>query len=151
MAEPAIALDDLPPARRGAIAELLADAVATERELAALYSAFETRATLAPLKATLAELARAKAAHVASLEPLARSFGPDVLPDAARPIRVDAGAAGRDEAFARAFQGERALEVTYRELSAVLLDHPLEPRVAGLAAEAARHRAVLRELYLRYS
>lgn len=151
MAESAALPDDLPPARRVAIAELVTEALATERRLAALYAAFAACATLAPLKATLSDLARVKVQHVAALEPLRRSLDLESLPDAAPPVRVDAGATGRAEAFAQAFQGERALEVTYRELAAVLGDHPLQPRIAGLAAAAGRHRAILRELYLRYS
>lgn len=153
MAQPVLSLDDLPLPRRVAIAELLGEALAAARRLAALYAAFEASAELAGLRRGLGELARAKAADVAALESLARTLGLDAEASASSGLpHVEAGAVGRAQAFTRAFEAERALDGAYREMLPLLIPgHPLDVRVAGLAAEAARHRGRLRDLYLGYS
>lgn len=153
MPDPAFNLDALPVSRRVAIAQLLRETLATERELASLYADFEARSRLEPLKAGLAELARGKAAHVAALEPLVRAL--DSLPTSdrteGRQDRDGLGDVGRGALFSRAFEHERALEVSFRELAALVGERAYLPQLAELAKDAARHQRLLRELYLRYS
>lgn len=141
-----LALEDLPLPRRVAIARALTDALDTERELAALYAAFAARTPLAALGAALTELAQAKVARVALLEGLIGASGstPRAPLD---PSRV----AERADFFARAFQAERALEVGYRELGALLAESMNPPGLRELVADAARHRELIRQLYVRYS
>ncbi len=150
MAQPALTLDDLPLPRRVAIAELVGAALSITGELALLYAALAARGELAALDAGLGELAWAKGAEAAALESLARDLGCDAAQAAPAP-RLETGAAGRGQVFTRAFERERTLEITYRELVALLAGHPLEGRLARLAAETAGHRARLRDLYWRYS
>ena len=57
----------------------------------------------------------------------------------------------RPDLFARAFEGESTLDAAFREIGALLGDPARCPALPPLAAESARHRARLRELYLRYS
>ena len=56
-----------------------------------------------------------------------------------------------DLLFARAFEAESTLDAAFREIGALLGDPARCPGLPPLAAESARHRARLRELYLRYS
>lgn len=151
MTDPTVDLEALSFARRVAVAQLVRDWLATARDLAALYAGFEARSTVAPLRAGLAELARAKAAHVAALEPLARAL--DALVPSDRPGGPGDRSAPppRGSEFARAFEGERALEVDCRELAGLLGTSARLPLLPRLAAESAEHRAWLRRLYLRYS
>jgi len=153
MADLGGSLETLPVSRRVAVAEVVQEMLANERELAALYADFAARNPLPPLSAALAELAQAKLAHVAALEPLARALDSVLTSGPTRGVRSTNAAAAdwRGAEFSRAFRGERALEVAYRELAALLGDPGLFPSLPRLAAEAARHRARLRELYLRYS
>lgn len=154
MADPAATVDDLPAPRRVAIATLFGEILGTERELAALYGGFAPRAQIAYLRAALEELAEAKRARVAALEAMASTLAVDgrgapAVPESrgARP----APAERRSEVFTRAFEGERALEAAYRELVALLGDPARCPGLVELAVGSARHRALLRDLYLRYS
>ncbi|MBI3456008.1 MAG: hypothetical protein HY002_09520 [Candidatus Rokubacteria bacterium] len=153
MAQPGVALDDLSRPRRVATAELLTEILATERDLADLYARFAEATELPALRAALSDLARAKRERVARLEPLLRALGGDSVAVAppAGPRPCGAGVEGRGHAFARAFRGERALEVLYREIAALLAAGGLPPGLPELIAGAAQHRALLRELYLSYS
>lgn len=152
-AEPAPTLADLPLPRRIAAAALFQDVLRTERELARLYGGFARRTEIPYLRAAFEELAEAKRRRVGAVERL----GPSLAPDAGTPTlsapagTLETAVEKRADVFARAFEGERALEVAYRELAALLGDPTRCPGLAGLAAGAARQRAVLRELYLRYS
>ncbi len=137
-------------ARRVAIAQLVAEALVTERELAGRYAAFAARSTLEPLKAPLVELARAKEEHVATLESGARALGPLPGLEGVVPEPEATGGDGHGAEFRRVFRGERRLDVVYRELAGLLGDTPLLP-LARLTAEAARDRSRLRGLYLKYS
>ncbi len=99
------------------------------------------------LREALERLARAKRAQAADLFPVARgpaegSRASASPPAAARPWGVVLG---------EAFQDERDLERTGREL-AVLAEAPaLKALAARLAGGAARDGEVVRGLYLRYS
>lgn len=154
MADPAATVDDLPAPRRVAIATLFDEILGTERELAALYGGFAPRAQIAHLGAALEELAEAKRARVAALEAMASTLvadGRGAPPVSASRGTLPAPAERRSDVFARAFEGERALEAAYRELVALLGDPGRCPGLAELAAGSARHRVLLRDLYLRYS
>ena len=73
-----------------------------------------------------------------------RKRGPEACLDrSARPPR--------GSEFARAFEGERALEVDCRELAGLLGSSARLPLLPRLTAESAEHRGWLRRLYLRYS
>jgi rubrerythrin len=148
------ALDALSLPRRVAAAELLAEIVRTEHALAELYDRFAAGTALPHLRGALAELAAAKRAHVRMLEPLLGALHGDARAAATAgpaPATLDAAVERRSEAFAQAFQGERALEVAYRELAGLLGDLSPWPDLPRLAAESARHRRLLRDLYVRYS
>jgi hypothetical protein len=145
MAASTTALEDLPLPHRVAVARVLTDALATERALARLYATFAAYTTLASLEAALTELARAKAARVAELEAW---LGPAAAAAAAAPPD---GVPTRDVFFARAFQGERALEVGYRELGGLLGGAARLPGLPELLAGATRQREQVRRLYVRYS
>ncbi len=145
---------DLPAPRRVAIATLFREILATERELAELYGGFAPHTPLVHLRTALEDMAGAKRTRVAALTGLR-----PVLAEAA----ADAGAVPpprptlevpverRSDVFVRAFHGERQLEAAYRELLALLGGPALWPELAGLATGSARHRSLLRNLYLWYS
>jgi hypothetical protein len=138
------ALADLSAPRRVAIAELLAMVLTTERRLAAFYDRFAGASEIAALRAELAALARDKRQQAQHLESI---VGPVVGRDGAEPPP----AAPRAEAFRAAFEQERALEVAYRQVLALLGDTgPVGP-LAEAAAQAARHGRRLRHLYVGYS
>ena len=144
---------ELSHARRLAVAELVTEMLATERELATLYGGFAVRSRLDSLRTVLAELAQEKTAHVSALEPLARAFhavAPSIRTGRGE-VREEPVDARPGAEFSLAFRGERALEVGYRELGSLLGDPTLLPVLPGLAADAARHQARLRAIYLRYS
>ena len=154
MSEPAFSVAELPAPRRVAIATLFGEILATERELAAMYAAAAQRTPIAHLRTAFAEFAETKRRRVEALTRLAPLLVPeagdgDVAPgprgtSPALPER-------RSDVFARAFEAERALEVAYREVLALLGDPGRSPELATLAGGSARHRALLRDLYLRYS
>ncbi len=145
-------LDDLPLPRRVAVAELLTEIVGTERGLADLYGRFAAHATMPPLRSMLETLAREKRDQVERLQPLIMPLAAGVRAPltTARDAR-EASGESRAEAFLYAFQRERALEVLYREIGALLAEAGPLPALSESAARAARHRTLLRELYLRYS
>ena len=98
------------------------------------------------LRQALDRLGRAKLAQAADLLPLARAFGapvpPASPPGSARPWGVVLG---------EAFQDERDLEWTSRELAVLAGDPRLKALAARLAGSAARDAEEVRKLYLRYS
>jgi hypothetical protein len=149
----AAAFLDLPRPRRVAVAELVAQILSTERALAELYGRFADQAQLPALRASLARLAREKAEQVASLEPLGGLPADDRAPEALRASippgepRIEQ----RAEMFLRAFEGERALEHLYREVAVLLADVGVPAELVQAAGRASRHRAQLRDLYVRYS
>ncbi len=154
MPDPAATVADLPAPRRVAIATLFGEVLRTEGELAELYGAFARRTPIPYLRAALEELAEAKRVRVAALDALTPALPADggghppaPEPGGTPPAPVER----RSEVFARAFESERALEAAYRELLALLGDPALCPGLGGLTAGSARHRALLRNLYLRYS
>jgi len=154
MADPAVTVDDLPAPRRVAIATLFGEILRTERELAALYGDFARRTQIPRLREALEELAEAKRGRVAALTGMAATLTGDGsgAPTVPEPWgALPAPAARRSDVFAHAFEGERALEAAYRELVVLLGDPARCPGLGELAAGSARHRALLRDLYLRYS
>jgi hypothetical protein len=101
------------------------------------------------LRQALDGLRRAKHAQAADLAPLARALEvraplvpPASPPDSARSWGVILG---------EAFQEERALEWTSRELAVLAEDVTVKAVAARLAAGAARDGREVRKLYLRYS
>jgi hypothetical protein len=150
VAESAPTVAELPAPRRVAIATLVREARHTARELAALYAAFAQHTPIAPLRAAVDQLATLERAHAAALAALAPVLDPE---GEESPAAVSPGASpgSRAELFARASEGERALAATLREVGALLGDPARCPGLQPLAAEAARRRSLLRDLYLRYS
>jgi hypothetical protein len=154
ISEPAFSVADLPVPRRFAIAALFRQILATEQELGGMYAAAVQRTPIAYLRTAFSEFAEAKRRRVETLTRLApllvtESEDGDVAPEPPRtppplPER-------RSDLFARAFEAERALEVAYREVLALLGDPEGCPELVTLAGGSARHRALLRDLYLRYS
>jgi hypothetical protein len=154
VAETAPSLDDLSLPRRLAVTELAGEILAGEGAMAHLYAGFARDSAPSDLRAGLEELAQAKQDQVAlageAFSPVGDLAAP--LPSRFRAPEPRAGAqARRAERFLEAFQGERALEVRYRELAALLAPTGLVPGLGDLALRTAHHRARLRELYLRYS
>lgn len=134
--------------RRLVLADLvgwLATAVATR---ARAYEAAAVQAE-GDLRQALDQLARAKHAQAADLAPLARALGVPVpfVPPAAPP----GSAVSLGVILGEAFQAERALERTGRELATLAGDPAVKALAARLAAGAARDGAAVRKLYLRYS
>jgi hypothetical protein len=147
--ESAPTLAELPVPRRVAIATLFREAGRTSRELAARYAAFAQGPSLASMRTAVDQLAALKRAQVAALAALA----PVLDPEGESPAVVPPGASPGDRAdlFARASDGERVLAAALREIAALLGDPARCPGLQPLAAEAARPRSLLRDLYLRYS
>jgi hypothetical protein len=134
-----------------AIATLFREARHTAQDLAALYAAFAQRTPMASLRAAVDQLATLKRPHAAALAALAPVLDPE---GGDGPAAVSHGASpggGRADLFARASESERVLAATFREIGALLGDPARCPGLQPLAAEAARHRLLLRDLYLRYS
>jgi hypothetical protein len=154
VAESPPSLDAQPLPRRLAITELAGEILAGEGAMAHLYAGFARESTPHALRTGLEELALAKEAQVARAGEV---FAPVGDLDTPLPSRFRAPAARvaapdrRAERFQEAFQGERELEVGYRELAALVAETGLLRGLDDLARWAARHRARLRELYLRYS
>jgi hypothetical protein len=145
------------PVQDSAAAATPPDAVLTDlvERLAALaatqaraYEALAARAQ-GDLRQALADLARAKHDQVADLAPLAevREAGAPAPPPAAS----CAPALSWGRSLGEAYQGERALEWTGRELAGLARDPALRVLAARLAAGAARDGRGVRKLYLRYS
>lgn len=134
--------------RRLALAELVGQLLAGA---AALGRGYEGAALRAPeaLQRALRELARSKEGQTATLAPLARALGG---PEPTSPPSAPLAMAGEwSVALGEAFQAERALEMAGRQLGALAEDPAVRALAAGLAAGAARDRAEVRKLYLRYS
>jgi hypothetical protein len=146
-------LAELPAPRRVAIATLFREAWRTTRGLAALYAGFARTTPIAPLRAALDELARLEDAHATALAALAPVLDPEG--ESRAPLEASAPSEGVPETraalFARASTAERSVDAALREIEALLGDPARCPGLPGLAAQTARHRALLRDLYLRYS
>jgi hypothetical protein len=98
------------------------------------------------LRQALDRLGRAKHAQVADLLPAARALGAPVPPGSPPgPPRAWGVVLGE------AFQDERDLEWTSRELAVLAGDPRLKALAARLAGSAARDAEEVRKLYLRYS
>jgi hypothetical protein len=149
-APPSVA--DLPAPRRVAIATLYREARRTARELAALYAGFARHTPIAPLRAAADTLATLKAAHATALGNLAPLLDPEGV-EGRGPLATPAVREpdSRPEFFAQASEAERIVAAALREIRALLGDPARCPGLQPLAAEAARHRSLLRDLYLRYS
>jgi hypothetical protein len=134
--------------RRLVLADLVARLAAGVATGARDYEAAAGQAEGA-LRQALEELARAKHAQAADLGPLARALGVPVpsLPPASPPNSAPSWGVILGEAF----QGERALEWTGRELAALAPDPAAKALTARLAAGAARDGEEVRRLYLRYT
>jgi hypothetical protein len=152
VAEPPLA--ELSAPRRTAIATLFRDAWRTTRELAALYAGYARSTPIAPLRAALEELAGLQDAQATAFAALAPVLDPEGGASRA-PLEPTAPRAGAPESraglFARASEAERLVAMALREIGALLVDPARCPGLPALAAQAARHRALLRHLYLRYS
>lgn len=152
VASPSLA--ELPAPRRVAIATLFREAWRATRALAALYAGFARSTPVAPLRAALDELARLKDAHATALGALAPVLDPEAG-ESRGPLEASAPREGapesRPELFSRASDAERSVDTALREIGALLDDPARCPGLPALAAEADRHRALLRSLYLRYS
>jgi hypothetical protein len=138
---PAVAADP----RRLVLADLVTRLAAGVATRARHYEAAATEAQ-GELKQALDRLGRSKDAQTADLLPAARALGASVPPGSAptpgRPWGVILG---------EAFQGERDLEWTGRELAVLAGDPALKTLAARLAGGSARDAQEVRKLYLRYS
>jgi hypothetical protein len=146
-------LAELPSPRRAAIAHLFREAWRATRALGALYAGFARTTPVAPLRAGLEELARLKDAHAAALAALAPVLDPEgesraALGESAPP---EGAPESRAALFARASAAERSVDMALREIGALCGDPARCPGLPDLVVQAARHRALLRNLYLRYS
>jgi hypothetical protein len=101
------------------------------------------------LRRALEELARAKHAQAADVAPLGRALGvpAPALPPLSPPVTPSSWGVTLGEAF----QAERVLEGLGRELTQLTTDPAIKALATRLAAGAARDRAEVRRLYLRYS
>jgi len=145
---------DLPAPQRVAIATLFREILAAERDLAHLYGRFAERTPIVRLRAALEELTREKDAQVTALARLAPVLAEDGAAAPAEPSRPgppDAGVVQRSDLFTRAFEAERTLEGGYRELLVLLGNQAVRSELARLFQASARHRTLLRTLYLWYS
>jgi hypothetical protein len=119
--------------------------------LAARARAYEAAAERAEgeLREALDQLARAKDAEALDLAPLARALGASVSPDVPPPPSGAPPAWG--VILGEAFQGERELEATARELASLAPDSASKALAARLAVATARGAGKVRKLYLRYT
>jgi hypothetical protein len=152
VASPSLA--ELPAPRRVAIATLFQEAWRATRALAALYAGFARSTPVAPLRAALDELARLKDAHATALGALAPILDPEAG-ESRGPLEASAPREGVPESraglFSQASEAERSVDTALREIGALLGDPADAPGLPALVAGAARHRGLLRSLYLRYS
>ena len=146
-----LAVDEFPVARRAAALEMLSEVLRLEREVASVYRALAARPGPAPLRAACGEIAALTVERIPTIEALAREAGLEAMPGVSTASPAAPGPDGRGELFGRAFVRERALEVAYRELAALLGDPTRCPSLPTLLGEATRRRARLRDLYVRYS
>jgi hypothetical protein len=131
--------------RRLVLADLVARLAAGVTTRARAYEAAAGQAQ-GDLRQALDRLGRAKHAQVADLLPAARALGASV-PPASPPGRIRAWGVVLGEAF----QDERDLERTSRELAVLAGAPALKTLAARLAGSAARDAQEVRKLYLRYS
>jgi hypothetical protein len=154
MSEAESSVAALPAPRRVAIATLFREILRTEQELAAMYAAAAQRTPIAYLRTAFAEFAEAKRRRVEALTGLAPLLVTEAGDGGVAPEPRGTPPAlpeRRSDIFARGFEAERALEVAYREVIALLGGAAPCPALQTLAGGSARHRALLRDLYLRYS
>ena len=130
------------------LADLVGRLVRSVTEGAGRYEAAARQAEGA-LRDALEALGRAKHAQAADLAPLARALGVPGLPAVPGPPTSAPPAWG--VILGEAFQGERALERTARELSILAGDPALKALAGRLATGAAQQGREVRKLYLRYS
>jgi hypothetical protein len=131
--------------RRLVLADLVARLAAGVTAQALRYEAAAARAQ-GDLSEALDRLGRAKHAQAADLLPAARALGASV-PPASPP-----GPAGSwGVILGEAFQGERELEWTGRELAVLAGDPALKGLAARVAGDSARDGEEVRRLYLRYT
>jgi hypothetical protein len=133
------------------LADLVARLAAGLTTRARHYEAAASRAR-GELQQVLDRLGRAKRAQAADLAPAARALGAALPPapsPAQTPVLTVTDPWGM--ALAEAFQGERDVEWTSRELAVLAEDPALKALAARVAAGAARNGEEVRKLYLRYS
>ena len=134
--------------RRTVLADLVAHLAVGVIKQARCY---ETAAAHADglLRETLDELGRRKHDQAADLLPLSRALGVPApsVPTPTPPESTPAWGVVLGEAF----QGERALEATGRQLAVLAQEPALRDSAARLAAGAARDGGEVRKLYLRYT
>lgn len=131
--------------RRLVLADLVARLAAGVTTRARAYEAAAGQAE-GDLRKALERLERAKLDQAAELLPLARTLGASV------PAAGPEGTPGPwGVVLGEAFQGERRLERTSRELAVLAGDPRLKALAARLAGSAARDADEVRKLYLRYS
>ena len=119
--------------------------------LARQARAYEAAAARAggPLRQALEGLGRAKHTQAADLAPLARAFEaltPAVPSETPAESSPDWGVT-----LGEAYQGERALEGTARELAALTTDTAVRALALRLVTGTGRDGGEVRKLYLRYS
>jgi hypothetical protein len=138
--------------RRLVLADLLGRLAAGLTTRARRYEAATSRAE-GELAQALDRLGRAKRAQAADLLPATRALGVSVPPTSpespASPGATGPRAWGVE--LGDAFQGERDLEWTGRELAVLAVDPALKALGARMAGGAARDAEEVRKLYLRYS
>jgi hypothetical protein len=132
--------------RRVSLADVVGRVAALTAALARQYAAASEHADGA-LREALTALASRQEALTAEVAPLARALG--VAPCVPSAPAVEPNAWG--PVFREAFEGERALEALGRDLAVLGGDPRLGAVGARLTAAAARDRAEVRRLYLRYS
>jgi hypothetical protein len=130
------------------LTDLIGRLVRGAMECAGRYEAAARQADGALWEA-LEALGRAKRAQAADLAPMAAALGVPVP-------SVDAGVPGSSPpawgaVLGEAFQAERALERTARELVALTQDPAMKALAGRLAAGAAEQGREVRRLYLRYT
>jgi hypothetical protein len=131
--------------RRLVLADLVARLAAAVTTRARHYEAAAGQAQ-GDLRQALERLGRAKQAQAADLLPAAQALGASVPP-----ALPPGPASSWGVILGEAFQGERDLEWTSRELAVLAGDPPLKAMAARLAGGAARDAEEVRRLYLRYS
>jgi hypothetical protein len=139
--------------RRLVLADLVARLAAGLTTRARHYEATASRAR-GELQQALDRLGRAKRAQVADLAPAARALGAALPPAPTSSPAQTAVVAVTDPwgvELAEAFQGERDVEWTSRELAVLAEDPALKVLAARLAGGVARDGEEIRKLYLRYS
>ena len=134
--------------RRLAVADLTARLSAGLARQSRGYEAAAARSG-GPLRQVLDGLGRAKHTQVADLAPLARAFG---VPTPTAPSEIPAESSPDwGVILGEAYQGERALEGTARELAGLATDTAVRALALRLVTGTGRDGGEVRKLYLRYS